>query len=160
MWLCALKTRGYPNLHRDNTNEYRSRNGSRYLGGSFLQKPEMHVMNVMKASTSQGGPNKLSDEQVELTRKWISHNGIDNFCRRVRSEFIAFAMKSNLASTSSLGIQWRRRQSSGPANCSRESAPDLKALAIGVIHTSRRHMELDRPVSAVRKHFLACLTPA
>jgi hypothetical protein len=34
------------------------------------------VMNMMKAPSSQGGPNKLSDEQVELTQKWLSHNGI------------------------------------------------------------------------------------
>uniref|UniRef100_A0A093V045 Uncharacterized protein n=1 Tax=Talaromyces marneffei PM1 TaxID=1077442 RepID=A0A093V045_TALMA len=93
----ALKTMVYPNLHRDNTNEYRSRNGSRYLGGSFLQKPEMQVMNVMKASTSQGGPNKLSDEQVELTRKWISHHGIDNFCRgEERIHRFCYEVKSSI----------------------------------------------------------------
>ncbi|EED17992.1 conserved hypothetical protein [Talaromyces stipitatus ATCC 10500] len=93
----ALKTMVYPNLHRDTTNEHRSRNGSRYLGGSFLQKPEMHVMNVMKASTSQGGPNKLSDEQVELTRKWISHHGIDNFCRgEERIHRFCYEVKSSI----------------------------------------------------------------
>lgn len=93
----ALKTMVYPNLHRDSTNEYHSRNGSRYLGGSFLQKPEIHVMNVMKASTSQGGPNKLSDEQVELTRKWISHHGIDNFCRgEERIHRFCYEVKSSI----------------------------------------------------------------
>lgn len=93
----ALKTMVYPNFHRDNTNDYRPRTGSRYLGGSFLQKPEMHVMNVMKASSSQGGPNKLSDEQVELTRKWISHNGIDNFCRgEERIHRFCYEVKSSI----------------------------------------------------------------
>lgn len=77
----ALKTMVYPNIQRESASDYRFRNGSRYLSGSMLQKPEMQVMNVMKASSSQGGPNKLSDEQVELTRKWMSHHGIDNFCR-------------------------------------------------------------------------------
>lgn len=77
----ALKTMVYPSLQRQPSNEYRGRNGSRYLASSFLQKPEMQVMNVMKAPSSQGGPNKLSDEQVELTRKWLTHHGIDNFCR-------------------------------------------------------------------------------
>ncbi|KAI1982304.1 hypothetical protein LOZ55_000081 [Ophidiomyces ophidiicola] len=56
-------------------------NGMRSLGGSFLQKPEVHVMNVMKASGSQGGPTKLSDEQVDITRRWLHRSGIDNFCR-------------------------------------------------------------------------------
>jgi hypothetical protein len=93
----ALKTMVYPSLQRENPNEYRSRNGSRYLGGGLLQKPEVHVMNVMKATTSQGGPNKLSDEQVELTRKWISHNGIDNFCRgEERIHRFCYEVKSSI----------------------------------------------------------------
>ncbi|KAH8702185.1 hypothetical protein BGW36DRAFT_356321 [Talaromyces proteolyticus] len=93
----ALKTMVYPNFHRDNPNEYRSRHGSRYLPGAFLQKPEMQVMNVMKASSSQGGPNKLSDEQVELTRKWITHHGIDNFCRgEERIHRFCYEVKSSI----------------------------------------------------------------
>ncbi|OKL64592.1 hypothetical protein UA08_00360 [Talaromyces atroroseus] len=93
----ALKTMVYPTLHRESPNDYRSRNGSRYLGGGLLQKPEVHVMNVMKATTSQGGPNKLSDEQVELTRKWISHHGIDNFCRgEERIHRFCYEVKSSI----------------------------------------------------------------
>lgn len=61
--------------------ELKPRSGSRSLGGSFLQKPEIQVMNVMKAPGSQGGPTKLSDEQVDITRKWLHRSGIDNFCR-------------------------------------------------------------------------------
>ncbi|KAJ5759873.1 hypothetical protein N7520_007029 [Penicillium odoratum] len=61
--------------------ESRSRSAARSLGGSIFQKPELQVMNIMKAPTSQGGPKKLSDEQVELTCKWLSHNGIENFCK-------------------------------------------------------------------------------
>ena len=55
--------------------------GSRSLGGSLLQKPEVQVMDVMKAPSGQGGPNKLSDEQVDITRKWLTYSGIDNFCK-------------------------------------------------------------------------------
>jgi chromatin assembly factor 1 subunit A len=62
-------------------NERRTRSSPRASGGSVLQKPELQVMNVMKAPSSQGGPNKLSDEQVELTRKWLAQNNIDNFCK-------------------------------------------------------------------------------
>ncbi|KAJ5512452.1 hypothetical protein N7463_002004 [Penicillium fimorum] len=78
----ALKTMIYSaRLFSQFPEEQRSRYGAKSLGGSLFQKPEVQVMNMMKAPSSQGGPNKLSDEQVELTRKWLSHNGIDNFCK-------------------------------------------------------------------------------
>ncbi|CAG7961104.1 unnamed protein product [Penicillium nalgiovense] len=78
----ALKTMIYSaRLFSQFPEEQRSRYGARSLGGSLFQKPEVQVMNMMKAPSSQGGPNKLSDEQVELTQKWLSHNGIDNFCK-------------------------------------------------------------------------------
>ncbi|KAJ5830157.1 uncharacterized protein N7525_008410 [Penicillium rubens] len=78
----ALKTMIYSaRLFSQFPEEQRSRYGGRSLGGSLFQKPEVQVMNMMKAPSSQGGPNKLSDEQVELTQKWLSHNGIDNFCK-------------------------------------------------------------------------------
>ncbi|QQK43313.1 Chromatin assembly factor 1 subunit A [Penicillium digitatum] len=78
----ALKTMIYSaRLFSQCPEEQRSRYGARSLGGSLFQKPEVQVMNMMKAPSSQGGPNKLSDEQVELTQKWLSHNGIDNFCK-------------------------------------------------------------------------------
>ncbi|KAI9933303.1 hypothetical protein MW887_007776 [Aspergillus wentii] len=75
----ALKNMIYSALFKI-PDDHRSRS-ARSLGGSLLQKPELQVMNVMKAPSSQGGPNKLSDDQVDLTRKWLSHNGVDNFCR-------------------------------------------------------------------------------
>lgn len=78
----ALKTMRYSaRLHRQISNDGRSRSGNRTFGGSLLHKPELQVMNVMKAPSSQGGPNKLSDEQVDLIRKWLTHNNIDNFCK-------------------------------------------------------------------------------
>lgn len=94
----ALKTMVYPpSLHRQPTNEYRPRNGTRSLASSLLQKPEMQVMNVMKAPSSQGGPNKLSDEQVELTRKWLTHHGIDNFCKgEERIHRFCYEVKSSI----------------------------------------------------------------
>lgn len=78
----ALKTMIYSaRLYDDDPQDTCSRTGARSLGGSLFQKPELQVMNVMKAPSSQGGPKKLSDEQVELTRKWLAHNGIENFCK-------------------------------------------------------------------------------
>lgn len=78
----ALKTMIYSaRPYLDLPEEPRSRSGARSLGGAFFQKPEIQVMNMMKAPSSQGGPKKLSDDQVELTRKWLAHNAIDNFCK-------------------------------------------------------------------------------
>jgi len=76
----ALKTMIYSARMSADNDDTRSR-GARSLGGSLFQKPELQVMNMMKASSSQGGPKKLSDEQVELTRKWLAHNAIENFCK-------------------------------------------------------------------------------
>ncbi|KAK2784784.1 hypothetical protein FQN52_008869 [Onygenales sp. PD_12] len=61
--------------------EPKPRYGSRTLGSSFLQKPEVQTINAMKAHGSQGGRSKLSDEQVDVTRRWLERSGIDNFCR-------------------------------------------------------------------------------
>lgn len=77
----ALKTMIYARPYGDMSEDSGPRTGARSLGGSLFQKPELQVMNVMKAPSSQGGPKKLSDEQVELTRKWLEHNGIENFCK-------------------------------------------------------------------------------
>ncbi|KAJ5620883.1 hypothetical protein N7510_004867 [Penicillium lagena] len=77
----ALKTMIYSaRLFNHFPDDSRSRT-ARSLGGSLFQKPELQIMNMMKAPSSQGGPNKLSDEQVDLTRKWLSHNSIENFCK-------------------------------------------------------------------------------
>ncbi|KAJ5573823.1 uncharacterized protein N7459_008250 [Penicillium hispanicum] len=78
----ALKTmvysaRPYAGFPEDS----RPRPGARSLGGSLFRKPELQVMNIMKAPSSQGGPKKLSDDQVDLTRKWLAHNAIENFCK-------------------------------------------------------------------------------
>lgn len=77
----ALKTMIYSACLPEQPPDGRRSRGGRSLGGSLLQKPELQVMNVMKAASSQGGPNKLSDDQVDLTRKWLSHNNIDIFCK-------------------------------------------------------------------------------
>lgn len=73
----ALKSMTWANVNQTQPpSDLRSRNGSR----SYLQKPEVQVMNLMKASLHQGGPYKLADDQVELTKKWLDRSGIDNFC--------------------------------------------------------------------------------
>jgi hypothetical protein len=77
----ALKTMAGIQEATPSNPEPKSRHGPRSLGPSFLQKPEIQVMNVMKAHPSQGGPSKLADEQVDITRRWLQRYGIDNFCK-------------------------------------------------------------------------------
>ncbi|KAA8643080.1 uncharacterized protein ATNIH1004_009842 [Aspergillus tanneri] len=95
----ALKTMVYSaRLYKQAPNVAQSRGSTRSsLGGSLLQKPELQVMNIMKAPSSQGGPNKLSDEQVDLIRKWLSHNNIDNFCKgEERIHRFCYEVKSSI----------------------------------------------------------------
>ncbi|KAL4788472.1 hypothetical protein BJX76DRAFT_353227 [Aspergillus varians] len=75
----ALKTMPYAQRYAQS--ESRSRGGVRSFSGALLQKPELQIMNVMKAPGNQAGPTKLADEQVDLIRKWLAHNNIDNFCK-------------------------------------------------------------------------------
>ena len=46
----------------------------------LFQRQQTETSTVMKASSEHGGPRKLADEQVDLTRKWLKRSAIDNFC--------------------------------------------------------------------------------
>ena len=59
----------------------RSRSMPRSPASMLLLKTETHIMELMTASSEQGGTNKLSDEQSEMTLKWLAQHGIENFCR-------------------------------------------------------------------------------
>ena len=39
------------------------------------------VLELMTAPKTYGGPNKLSESQVEITSGWLLHENIENFCR-------------------------------------------------------------------------------
>ncbi|KAL4927756.1 uncharacterized protein BDV17DRAFT_117161 [Aspergillus undulatus] len=77
----ALALKSMRNAQRYAQSEPRSRGGPRSFSGALLQRPELQIMNVMKAPSNQAGPTKLADEQVDLIRKWLAHNNIDNFCK-------------------------------------------------------------------------------
>ncbi|KAG6007553.1 hypothetical protein E4U21_005854 [Claviceps maximensis] len=78
----ALKTMGMPrrwnSLQRSRTNTGRAHCGS---SSSFLYRTESQIMDLLAASEEQGGPNKLSDDQAELTSSWLQQYGIENFCQ-------------------------------------------------------------------------------
>lgn len=59
----------------------RSRNYSKSSTNNFLLKNEAQLVEMMSASQEYGGPNKLSDEQSEITLKWLTKFGVENFCR-------------------------------------------------------------------------------
>jgi hypothetical protein len=54
----------------------RSRNAN-----TFLRQNEAQLVDLMSASQDFGGPNKLSDEQSEITLKWLTQYSVENFCK-------------------------------------------------------------------------------
>jgi hypothetical protein len=48
---------------------------------SLLDQPREDTISILKASSAHGGPRKLADSQLELIRKWLKRNGVDNFCK-------------------------------------------------------------------------------
>ena len=59
----------------------RSRNLSKTATTNFLLKTETQLVDLMTALPEQGGPYKLSDEQSDMTTKWLTQYGIENFCK-------------------------------------------------------------------------------
>lgn len=44
-------------------------------------KSESQILEALSAQRDYGGPSKLTDEQVELTSRWLTRNSIENFCK-------------------------------------------------------------------------------
>ncbi|KAH4121931.1 hypothetical protein HBI81_152990 [Parastagonospora nodorum] len=79
----ALKIMGQPTRTLDGKpiQGQRSRQYSKSSNNNFLMKGEAVLVDVMSASQDFGGPNKLSDEQSEITLKWLTQYGVENFCK-------------------------------------------------------------------------------
>ncbi|KAF1918642.1 hypothetical protein BDU57DRAFT_443052 [Ampelomyces quisqualis] len=79
----ALKIMGQPTKTLDGKpiTGPRARNYSKSSNNNFLMKGEAVLVDVMAASQDFGGPNKLSDEQSDITLKWLMQYGIENFCK-------------------------------------------------------------------------------
>ena len=50
-------------------------------GNNFLLKTEAQVLDLMAANPDVAGPNKLADEQADMTQRWLSQYGVENFCK-------------------------------------------------------------------------------
>ncbi|EXJ76574.1 uncharacterized protein A1O5_01082 [Cladophialophora psammophila CBS 110553] len=48
---------------------------------SVFDQPRIDTMSILKAPVEYGGPRKLSDQQIEKTKKWLERNHVENFCR-------------------------------------------------------------------------------
>ncbi|KAI9838165.1 MAG: hypothetical protein M1837_002627 [Sclerophora amabilis] len=79
----AIKTMGQSRKSSQGKglNSSRTRNVPRSYTAHFLLKTETQIMDLMTATREQGGPSKLSDDQSELTVKWLTRYGIENFCK-------------------------------------------------------------------------------
>ncbi|CAI6305127.1 unnamed protein product [Periconia digitata] len=79
----ALKIMGQPTKSLDGKPlpSHRPRNYSKSTTNNFLLKTEAQVFDMMSAPQDFGGPNKLSDEQSDVTAKWLNQFGIENFCK-------------------------------------------------------------------------------
>ncbi|KAI1171080.1 hypothetical protein F4777DRAFT_72297 [Nemania sp. FL0916] len=47
---------------------------------SFVHKAESQMLGLLAASEDHGGPNKLTDDQVEKTNKWLQQTNVTNVC--------------------------------------------------------------------------------
>ncbi|KAJ9639977.1 hypothetical protein H2199_006210 [Coniosporium tulheliwenetii] len=79
----ALKIMGQPTRTLDGKHiqAHRPRNFSKTSSSQFFMKTEAQVLDIMAASPDHAGPNKLTDEQSDMTLKWLTQNGIENFCK-------------------------------------------------------------------------------
>ena len=44
-------------------------------------RTQQQILEVLSAPKEYGGPAKMSDEQVELTSRWLTRHSIENFCK-------------------------------------------------------------------------------
>ncbi|KAL6849166.1 hypothetical protein ACO1O0_008696 [Amphichorda felina] len=75
----ALRTMGMS--RRWNSFQRSRANIPRGSSSSYLYRTESQIMDLLAASEDQGGPNKLSDDQAEMTSAWLKQYGIENFCQ-------------------------------------------------------------------------------
>ncbi|KKA27759.1 hypothetical protein TD95_001284 [Thielaviopsis punctulata] len=75
----ALKAMGMPRraAHRRRA----SSTAARGLDSSYIHKAEFQLMELLAARDSNGGPNKLSDDQAESTSAWLKSCDIVQFCK-------------------------------------------------------------------------------
>ncbi|KOS17023.1 hypothetical protein ESCO_005956 [Escovopsis weberi] len=75
----ALKTMAMP--RRWSSFQRNRSSNPRGTSSSYLYRTESQIIDLLAASEDQGGPNKLSDDQAEVTSLWLHQSEIENFCQ-------------------------------------------------------------------------------
>lgn len=63
---------------------------------SLFEQQRVDAMSILKAPVEHGGPKKLSDPQIEMTKKWLERTHLDNFCKG-EERIHRFCMEVNMA---------------------------------------------------------------
>ncbi|KIV86196.1 hypothetical protein, variant [Exophiala sideris] len=66
---------------RGNTPESSRPGTSGTTASSRFEQSRLDTMSMLKAPAEYGGPKKLSDAQIEITKRWLERNHLDNFCK-------------------------------------------------------------------------------
>ncbi|KAL9084309.1 MAG: hypothetical protein Q9165_008137 [Trypethelium subeluteriae] len=77
----ALKTMSKPSQDGKPIHASKHRTISKTSSANFLLKTESQVLDLFAAKQDYGGLNKLSDEQSNITSKWIRQANLENFCK-------------------------------------------------------------------------------
>lgn len=79
----ALKRMGQPTVTADGRpmSQQRPRQSTFSKNSNFLLKTESQMLDIMAANSEITGPNKLADEQSDMTLKWLAQYGVENFCK-------------------------------------------------------------------------------
>jgi hypothetical protein len=75
----ALKTMGTP--RRWSSFQRIKSHMQRGPASNYIFRTESQILDLLAAPEDQGGPNKLRDEQVEKTARWLQQYTVENFCQ-------------------------------------------------------------------------------
>ena len=80
----ALKIMGQPASNVDRLSTLSSTHEQKAFRSSdtrFLARAEAQHVSLLAAPVQLGGPRKLSDEQSDITYRWLTEHDIENFCK-------------------------------------------------------------------------------
>ena len=77
----ALSGHSLPESTHSTTSDRDRPGTSTSTTSSMFEQPRIDTMNILKASKEHGGPRKLGDDQIEMTKRWLDRNNVENFCK-------------------------------------------------------------------------------
>ena len=76
----ALRAMSAPEQNKQTGNTF-SWARQRLRGALSQERADAQILETMTASKDCGGRSKLGDDQVEMTSRWLTRTGIENFCK-------------------------------------------------------------------------------